>query len=649
MKRPDMPAAVMAMDLVFMVTAIAEVSATSWSPEVNTLRMWGVTADGQSIQLDVLGHHNYILLPVPIGMLEDPIMPRHMERILEDRIQQNLKYGRTRAIRSVSFTTGRSIKGYKQPEQQFYRVEFFNSWDVRSTLKSLVTEGNGLEVRSGVFLRNPYEVVDHEMQFLIDSRIRMASWLRVPARKFRTAYGARGRTSCNLYASCDWRSLEMLDDRSDIAPLRYLSFDIEVKGGRLDANKREIFPQPSHDRVITIGNYLYSYDKGDEPLHKIVFQLGTCSQGKIDGEVRWFNDEADLLSSWCEYVHDVDPDFLESYNGTQFDLPYIIERCKEIGVDQALGRDGQRARARIDRGGTKHTAGRAEYKVTVSGRINWDILKIARLDYGLKHLRSYSLNSVSKEVLKGEQKIDLNYHLMNRLQDGSADDRSRIAEYCLRDCELPHGINNALTYDLRYIELARVTGTPIEWLVHRGQAIKCSLQIRREARPEGYVVPFHEASEGDKYEGAVVLEPIKNFYQDAVSTLDFNSLYPNIMRKWNLCYTTYKRTYPTEHLANEAGYITRHAFAEEKEHAGLLPRILGDLLDARSRAKAELKKTNDPLKRKVLDSRQLALKATANSGTFVGVGVAQRGRAQGRGPRFAGGTCCARLTRCVYR
>jgi len=46
---------------------------------------------------------------------------------------------------------------------------------------------------------------------------------------------------------------------------------------------------------------------------------------------------------------------------------------------------------------------------------------------------------------------------------------------------------------------------------------------------------------------------------------------------------------------------------------GILPVILEDLLAARKRAKNDLKNETDPLKRKVLDGRQLALKMSANS------------------------------------
>ena len=53
------------------------------------------------------------------------------------------------------------------------------------------------------------------------------------------------------------------------------------------------------------------------------------------------------------------------------------------------------------------------------------------------------------------------------------------------------------------------------------------------------VIPVEKAqpSEG-KYEGAVVIEPIKGYYTDPVATLDFASLYPSIMMAHNLCYST---------------------------------------------------------------------------------------------------------------
>jgi len=51
-------------------------------------------------------------------------------------------------------------------------------------------------------------------------------------------------------------------------------------------------------------------------------------------------------------------------------------------------------------------------------------------------------------------------------------------------------------------------------------------------------------------------------------------------------------------------------FATAIKRKGLLPTVLEDLISARKRAKADLKKETDPFKRAVLDGRQLALKVS---------------------------------------
>lgn len=127
---------------------------------------------------------------------------------------------------------------------------------------------------------------------------------------------------------------------------------------------------------------------------------------------------------------------------------------------------------------------------------------------------------------------------------------------------------------------------------------------------------------GDQaYEGATVIEPEKGFYNTPIATLDFASLYPSIMMAHNLCYTTLVKKGVIEqlHLVRDQDYIVTpiggfidsnilDAFVTTKIKKGLLPIILDDLLQARKKAKADLKKETDSFKRAVLDGRQYALK-----------------------------------------
>ena len=66
---------------------------------------------------------------------------------------------------------------------------------------------------------------------------------------------------------------------------------------------------------------------------------------------------------------------------------------------------------------------------------------------------------------------------------------------------------------------------------------------------------------------------------------------------------------PDQYIKTPSGNM----FVKAGVRKGLLPEILQDLLSARKKAKAELKKETDPFKKGVLDGRQLALKISANS------------------------------------
>ena len=166
-------------------------------------------------------------------------------------------------------------------------------------------------------------------------------------------------------------------------------------------------------------------------------------------------------------------------------------------------------------------------------------------------------------------------------------------------------------------EMARVTGVPISFLFSRGQQIKVASQLYRKAKNMDLVIPVRRVQNtGEKFEGAIVIDPKKGFYEKPIATLDFASLYPSIMMAHNLCYTTYVPD-PTVAKTFDPQDITKtpHGDYFVKPHVkkGILPIILEELIAARKQAKKELKEAKDPFVRAVLDGRQLALKISANS------------------------------------
>lgn len=188
-----------------------------------------------------------------------------------------------------------------------------------------------------------------------------------------------------------------------------------------------------------------------------------------------------------------------------------------------------------------------------------------------------------------------------------------------QDAYLPQRLMDKLMCFINYIEMARVTGIPFNYLLSRGQQIKVISQLYRKALETGYVIPaLKQEGSDEQYEGATVLEPEQGYYDVPIATLDFASLYPSIMQAHNLCYTTLVDAVIVKqnNLQKDVDYIVtpnNDMFVKATRRKGLLPTILEDLLAARKRARGELKNETDPFKRAVLDGRQLALKISANS------------------------------------
>lgn len=67
-------------------------------------------------------------------------------------------------------------------------------------------------------------------------------------------------------------------------------------------------------------------------------------------------------------------------------------------------------------------------------------------------------------------------------QNGNEQTRRRLAVYCLKDAYLPLRLLQKLMCVINYMEMARVTGVPLSYLLSRGQQIKVVSQLLRQVR-----------------------------------------------------------------------------------------------------------------------------------------------------------------------
>lgn len=75
-------------------------------------------------------------------------------------------------------------------------------------------------------------------------------------------------------------------------------------------------------------------------------------------------------------------------------------------------------------------------------------------------------------------------------QNGNEQTRRRLAVYCLKDAYLPLRLLQKLMCVINYMEMARVTGVPLTYLLSRGQQIKVVSQLLRQVTNPKHVGQF---------------------------------------------------------------------------------------------------------------------------------------------------------------
>lgn len=237
-----------------------------------------------------------------------------------------------------------------------------------------------------------------------------------------------------------------------------------------------------------------------------------------------------------------------------------------------------------------------------------------------KRLSSYKLDFVAKTFLGSQQgKVDLAYsEMFDLFERGNPDDIHRIAAYCVVDCDLPLDLLLKLSILPNATEMARVCHTKYVDLFTGGQQRKVFNQIVNKTK-DNWVVNKVPLAKPDSYTGATVLEPTPGFHL-LISTLDFASLYPSIIRMENLCFSTWVQ--PKDHaiVRNQNGLTYKMHEAGGKRHMfvtsqrGILPELEEELLAQRKIAKKAMKAAkHDPFEYAIQNGRQLALKISMNS------------------------------------
>jgi len=291
------------------------------------------------------------------------------------------------------------------------------------------------------------------------------------------------------------------------------------------------------------------------------------------------------------------------------------------------------------------------------------------LDFVSKHFLQRGKHDISPQemfIIHEKMMSAIESKDLNRI-DKISEEVSKVVSYCLEDSILVNDLFDTLKLLPNLMAYSNTMYISMLNVVTQGQQIRCLSQLYNIAKKHDYVLNRRPDSD-TKAAGGYVGEPVATIH-DNIIVVDFASMYPSIIMAYNLCYTTMLREKPlirpnikiiekdifkedksdlkeadwygaflceqeednnievkdetipgyeedSDDEEEKAKTIMKqyiHRFVKKDVKVGLVPLLVGNLIDKRAEVRKQLKTEKDPTNRIQLDAKQLALKVSANS------------------------------------
>ena len=360
----------------------------------------------------------------------------------------------------------------------------------------------------------------------------------------------------------------------DLSQIKMLSIDIECES-------ENGFPSP---------------DKAAEPLICITVKDYTTKKIIVFGQGNFVNDREDvqyfncstethLIEMFTKFWVEYNPDIITGWNVKFFDIPYLMNRFKNIMGEQWIQ---QFSPWGIVNEGTALGLG---YNRTEA---YFDLLGVTTLDYldlYRKHTfvrrESYKLDHIG-EVELGQNKLDNPYDTFKEFYQN---DYQRFVEYNIQDVELVDKLEDKM--QLIALHLTMAYEAKVNYQDVFGQVRVWDTIIYNHLRSKNIVPPaMQESKTSDGYEGAYVKDPVVGFH-DWICSFDLNSLYPHLIMQYNISPETMVGFEPNrvnvENMLNEKSdlsdldgrTITPNGAQFRTDKRGFLPELMDTLYQER--------------------------------------------------------------------
>ena len=289
--------------------------------------------------------------------------------------------------------------------------------------------------------------------------------------------------------------------------------------------------------------------------------------------------EEDLLVKLRDRIVRFDPDIITGWNVIDFDLKILADKLKLFKKEFDVGRDSGVLKLKLT------DSFMTDSKAECLGRVVLDGIHLLKTSF--VRLDDYKLGTAAKEFSKSGKLIG-DENKGEEIESAYVDDPQKLVDYNLMDSKLVLDIlKNSGVLELTILR-SRLTGMPLD-RVRASIASFDSLYLRR-LREEGFVAVNTRFSSRDvRTTGGFVMESKPGIY-DFVIVCDFKSLYPSIMRTFNIDPLMFSPGCVGSDLIKAPNGA---CFRKDK---GILPFILEDLWAERERAR----KRGDSLTRQAI-------------------------------------------------
>ena len=287
-----------------------------------------------------------------------------------------------------------------------------------------------------------------------------------------------------------------------------LTYDIDPTDGSHKNIKSKFYDGPINNEIIK--EYLY---KNDSIKHY---------------NIKLFDTETELISEFLKTVHELDPDIMAGWNTDYFDVPYLVNRMYKLNIDVDKLSPINSADVNINE----------YFGTTVYGLYFIDQLTLyKKLTQNVEE--SYKLSTISQKVL-GSDKVAYE----GTINDMYENDLVKFTLYSGTDTDLLSELEEALNHIQLNFQLIKTCSST--WKRVETTSGMVDPLLLKFAKDRNKVCRNRVHNNKEVFSGAYVLEPRVGLHKWVVD-FDFKSLYPSIIRTYNLGPNTYKAKISEEH------------------------------------------------------------------------------------------------------